>query len=151
MSTSIHAARRRAAATGMTLLEAVFALLLLSVCLIPAANALRSGISVPANSALAARELDCVSALMESVLAEPYGNLFAAVGEPDAPSRYSTPDGASAPRTAPGCPPMTVTITSYGIDRTRKLGAAGTSAYLLRVVTSLTADGRFPLTTLVAQ
>lgn len=135
----------------MTLLEAVFALLLLSVCLIPAANALRGAINVPADSALAARELDCVSALMESVLAEPYGDLFAAAGQPDAPSSYSTPDGASAPRTAQGCPPMTVTITSYGTDRTRKLGAPGTSSHLLRVVAFLTADGRFPLATLVAQ
>jgi len=135
----------------MTLLEAVFALLLLSVCLIPAANALRGAINVPADSALAARDLDCVSTLMESVLAEPYGNLYAAVGEPDAPSAYSTPAGASALATAPDCPPMTVTITSYGIDKGRKLSAAGTSKYLLRVVTSVAADDRFPLATLVAQ
>ena len=139
------------AAAGMTLLEAVFALLLLSVCLIPAANALRGAINVPADSALAARELDCVSTLMESVLAEPYGNLYAAVGEPDAPSTYSTPAGANALPTAPDCPPMTVTITSYGTDRTRKLDATGTSSYLLRVVAFVTADGRFPLATLVAQ
>ncbi len=139
------------AAAGMTLLEAVFALLLLSVCLIPAANALHGAINVPADSALAASELDCVSALMESVLAEPYGNLYAAVGEPNAPSAYSTPAGASALPTAPDCPPMTVTITSYGIDRGRTLSAAGTSKYLLRVVTSVAADGRFPLSTLVAQ
>ena len=135
----------------MTLLEAVFALLLLSVCLVPAANALRGAINVPADSALAARDLDCVSTLMESVLAEPYGNLYAAVGEPDAPSAYSTPAGANALPTAPDCPPMTVTITSYGIDKGRKLSAAGTSKYLLRVVTSVAADDRFPLATLVAQ
>ena len=147
----MHVLPSRTRAAGMTLLEAVFALLLLSVCLIPAANALRGAINVPADSALAARELDCVSTLMESVLAEPYGNLYAAVGAPDAPSTYSTPAGANALSTAPDCPPMTVTITSYGTDRTRRLDATGTSSYLLRVVAFVTADGRFPLATLVAQ
>ena len=136
----------------MTLIEALLALLLLSVCLIPAANALRGAVNVPADSALAARELDCVSSLMETLLAEPYVDLLAAAGAPDEPSRYSTPDGASAPVTAAACPPMTVTITRYGIDSTRKIGVGGTGAHLLRVSTALGApDGRFPLTTRVAR
>lgn len=136
---------RRPKASGMTLLEALLALVLLSVCLIPAANALRGAIAVPAGSALAAQQLDCVSALMETVIAEPFGDLLAAAGEPDAASRYSTVAGAQ-------CPAMTVTITRYGNDRTRKVGPGGTSNHLLRVTTSLAApDGRFPLTTLVAR
>lgn len=135
----------RSAAAGMTLLEALLALVLLSVCLIPAANALRGAIAVPADSALAAQHLDCVSTLMENVVAEPFGDLLAAAGEPDAAARYSTVAGTQ-------CPAMTVTITRYGNDRTRKVGPGGTSDHLLRVTTSLAApDGRFPLTTLVAR
>lgn len=136
----------------MTLIEALLALLLLSVCLIPAANALHSAINVPADSALAARQLDCVSSLMETVLAEPYGDLLAAAGAPDAPSRYSTPGGARAPAMATNCPPMSVTITRYGIDSTRKVGVGGTGEHLLRVSTALAdPDGHFALTTLVAR
>jgi Tfp pilus assembly protein PilV len=135
----------RRSAAGMTLVEALLALVLLSVCLIPAANALRSAVAVPADSALAARQLDCVSALMETVVAEPFGDLLAAAGEPDAPSRYSTSARAQ-------CPALTVTITRYGIDRTRKIGIGGTGNHLLRVTTALAApDGRFPLTALVTR
>jgi len=142
----------RAKAAGMTLLEAVFALLLLSVCLIPAANALRGAINVPADSALAARELDCVSALMDTVLAEPYADLLSAAGAPDAPSAYSTPGGDRAPALPAHCPALTVTITRYGVDATRRIAPGGTGEHLLRVTTALAApDGRFPLTTLVAR
>jgi hypothetical protein len=136
----------------MTLLEAVFALLLLSVCLIPAANALRGAINVPADSALAARELDCVSTLMDTVLAEHYADLLSAAGAPDAPSVYSTPGGARAPAMPDHCPALTVTITRYGVDSTRKIGLGGTGEHLLRVTTALAAPaGRWPMTTLVAR
>lgn len=145
-----HFPARRALPAGMTLVEALLALLLLSVCLIPAANALRGALGTPAAGLQAARELDCVSALMETVLAESFGDLLAAAGEPEAPSRYSTPGDAGA--SAPGCPPITVTITRYGVDRTRKLGPDGTGEHLLRVSAALAApDHRFPLTTLVAR
>jgi hypothetical protein len=139
----------------MTLLEAVFALLLLSVCLIPAANALRGAINVPADSALAARELDCVSTLMDTVLAEHYSDLLSAAGAPDAPSVYSTPGGVRAPAMPDHCPALTVTITRYGVDSTRRIGLGGTGGtgeHLLRVTTALAAPaGRWPLTTLVAR
>lgn len=129
----------------MTLIEALLALVLLSVCLIPAANALRGAVAVPADSALAAQQLDCVSALMEKVVAEPFGDLLAAAGAPDAASRYSTVAGVQ-------CPALTVTITRFGIDSTRKIGAGGTGNHLLRVTTALAApDGRFPLTALVTR
>ena len=136
----------------MTLLEAVFALLLLSVCLIPAANALRGAINVPADSVLAARELDCVSTLMDTVLAEHYADLLSAAGTSNTPSAYSTPDGARAPTIPAQCPALTVTITRYGVDSTRRIGLGGTGEHLLRVTTALAAPaGRWPLTTLVAR
>jgi len=148
----MHALPSRTRAAGMTLLEAVFALLLLSVCLIPAANALRGAVNVPADSALAARELDCVSTLMDTVLAEHYADLLSAAGAPDAPSAYSTPGGNRAPAMPAHCPALTVTITRYGVDSTRRIGLGGTGEHLLRVTTALAAPaGRWPMTTLVAR
>lgn len=134
-------------AAGMTLLEALLALLLLSVCLVPAAEALRGAIGAPAASAQAARELDCVSARMEAVLAEPFTRLLGAAGGADAASAFSTATGGA-------CPAIKVAIARYGVDRTRTLVANGSSNYLLQVSAELAdpnAGNRFTLTTLVTQ
>lgn len=134
-------------AAGMTLLEALLALLLLSVCLVPAAEALRGAIGAPGVSAQAARELDCVSARMEAVLAEPYTRLLGAAGGSDAASTFSTAAGGA-------CPAIKVAIARYGVDGTRTLVANGSSNYLLQVNAELAdpnAGNRFTLTTLVTQ
>lgn len=131
----------------MTLLEAVFAMLLLSVCLLPAAEALRTAIAAPANTALAARDLDCVSAQMETVLGESYDRLLAAAAAIDKPSPYSV--GATA-----SCPAVNVFVARYGNDGTRKIGPGGSSSYLLYVGAQLadaTTSQPYPLATLVAR
>jgi hypothetical protein len=135
------------AATGMTLVEAVVALLLLSVCLVPAANALRTALAAPGNTALAGRDLDCVSARMETVLAEPYERLLAAAGSLTARSSYSAAATAA-------CPAISVFVARYGNDATVKLGTGGAGDNLLYIDVRLAdtnAGNAFPLTTLVAR
>lgn len=147
MSLSLSIRTRRRSSAGMTLLEAVLAVLLLSVCLVPAANALHAAIAAPRENEAAARDLDCVSSRMETVLAEPYGRLLAKAGNLATPSAYSTPEGD-------GCPAVSVFITRYGNDKTARLGATGNGEHLLYVGAELAAAGaanRFPLVTLVTR
>lgn len=147
MSITFSSSPQARVAAGMTLVEAVVALLLLSVCLLPAANALRSGLAAPGATALAGRDLDCVSARMETVLAEPYDRLLAAAKGMTTASAYSTLAGAA-------CPAVSVFIARYGNDDTRTLGTAGAGDNLLYVGVRLAdagAGNTFPLTTLVAR
>lgn len=147
MSASISSSPLQRAAAGMTLVEAVIALLLLSVCLIPAANALRGAIAAPGNTAQAGRNLDCVSARMETVLAEPYDRLLAAAGALGTPSAYSAAASAA-------CPALSVFIARYGNDSAQTLGTLGAGDNLLYVSTRLAdknAGNAFPMTTLVAR
>jgi hypothetical protein len=131
---------------GFTLVEALLALMLLGACLIPASYALRDAVRAPADNASAARNLDCVTSSMETQLATPYDVLYGKVN----PNAYTT-----VPADA-NCPALRVTIMSYGVDSTRKLGPGGTSAFLLYVSVSVspddpTAGNPYTLTTLVAR
>jgi type II secretory pathway pseudopilin PulG len=142
----MHFHPRRTHVAGFTLLEVVFALLLLGVCLIPAANALRAAVGTPGVTTLAARNLDCVSSLMEQVMAEPYVRLLG----------YATASGVSAypVPTDAGCPARQVTIQRYGNDATKLIGPGGTGDYLLYISVALAdpADGNpFTFRTLVAR
>lgn len=131
----------------MTLVEAIVALLLLSVCLVPAANALRGALAAPGNTALAGRDLDCVSARMETVLGESYERLLAAAKTMTTATTYSTLATTT-------CPALSVFIARYGNDASVTLGTSGAGDNLLyvgvRVAGTQGRDG-FPLTTLVAQ
>ncbi|QBE65460.1 prepilin-type N-terminal cleavage/methylation domain-containing protein [Pseudoduganella lutea] len=147
MSVSFPSSPMQRAAAGMTLVEAVVALLLLSVCLVPAANALRDALAAPGNTAQAGRDLDCVSARMETVLAEPYHRLLAAARTLTTASSYST-DATTA------CPAVSVFIARYGNDSTITLGTRNAGDNLLYVGVRLAdtnAGNQFPLTTLVAR
>jgi type II secretory pathway component PulJ len=131
----------------MTLLEVVLATLLLSICLLPAANSLRGAMTGPAGTANNASELDCVSALMETVVAEPYDRLVAAAGNITAASAYSTDPKDN-------CPALKVFIARYGKDSNGQLGTAGAGDNILYVSVRLAtpgSNGAFPLTTLVAR
>jgi prepilin-type N-terminal cleavage/methylation domain-containing protein len=131
-------------AGGFTLLEVVVALLLLGVCLVPAANALRSAVAVPAVAAGAAHNLDCVTSLMETVMAEPYSHLLP-VAKGDA--TYPIPLDAT-------CPARTVTIALYGNNATGNIGPGATDEDLLYVSVALTSatDGNpYTLTTLMTR
>jgi prepilin-type N-terminal cleavage/methylation domain-containing protein len=133
-------------ANGFTLLEVVFALVLLGVCLVPAANALQDALRAPANNEDAMQKLDCVSSQMEKVLAKPYSRLLS-----DATSPYQV-DADSA------CPALQVTIARYGNNATGKIGPGATDDQLLYVSVALAnppekpANGPlYTLTTLVAR
>jgi type II secretory pathway pseudopilin PulG len=131
---------------GFTLLEAVIAMLLLAVCLLPAANALRDAVAAPAVGATAARNLDCVSSLMETVLAEPYNRLLSLATTADASAYPVAPD--------PACPARTVRIARYGTNGNRRIGPGAPDDYLLYVSVGLAdpADGNpFTLVTLVSR
>jgi prepilin-type N-terminal cleavage/methylation domain-containing protein len=137
---------RALAQAGFTLVEALLALALLGACLIPAAYALRDSVRAPADNVTAAHNLDCVTSLMETVLAKPYDVLYG-MAKPNGAVAFPDVDDAN-------CPQRQVTITSYGIDSSRKLGPGGTSAFLLYVSVSLknASDGNpYTLTTLVAR
>lgn len=139
----IHARNRHA---GMTLLESMVAVLLLSVCLVPAADALRDALASSPAGEHRARELDCVSSRMEVVLAEPYQRLLSRAGDITRPSDYSS-------AAQEGCPAIAVYIARYGDDTTRKIGP-GSSDHLLYVGAELADAGaahRFPLATLVSR
>ena len=147
MSVSLSKRAWRHRCAGMTLLEAVLAVLLLSICLVPAANALRGAIAAPLDNERAARDLDCVSSRMETVLAEPYLRLLAAAGDANALAAYSAPaDG--------GCPAIAVVITRYGTDATGRMGPDGNGEHLLYVGAQLADPGaanRLLLATLVTR
>ena len=147
MSVSFPSSPTQRAAAGMTLVEAVVALLLLSVCLVPAANALRDALAAPGNTAQAGRDLDCVSARMEAVLAEPYDRLLTAARTLTTASSYSTPADTA-------CPAVSVFIARYGNDSAITLGTRSAGDNLLYVGVRLAdtnAGNQFPLTTLVAR
>jgi prepilin-type N-terminal cleavage/methylation domain-containing protein len=146
MSTTKVRHRQPWHSAGFTLIEALVALTLLAVCLLPAANALRNAGAAPAVAAGAARKLDCVSSLMETVLAQPYNRLLS-FATATGTSSYPIPDDAA-------CPQRSVTIARYGKTSTRSFGFGTTDDYLLYVSVALAdpADGNpFTLTTLVAR
>lgn len=130
---------------GFTLLEVVCALLLLAVCLLPAATALQSATAAPAAAAAAAHNLDCVSSLMETVLSEPYTRLLSMATNTNK-SAYPLPDD--------GCPARAVRIQRYGKTSTRSFGFNTTDDDLLFVSVALDdpSNGNpYALTTLVSR
>lgn len=88
------------------MIEVVVATLLLAVCLVPAANALRAGLAMPDIAADASGRLGCVKAAMESVMAESYFKLLAAARARTVATSYSTP-------AAGNCPAINVYVTRY--------------------------------------
>ncbi|HEX9174016.1 MAG TPA: hypothetical protein VF861_15290 [Telluria sp.] len=75
--------------TGFAYIEIMVALLLLAVCAVPAARAIRGSATAVAVASAKARELRCMKSHMELVLAEPFERLAAAVTYDGAPSSYS--------------------------------------------------------------
>ena len=131
---------------GFSLIEIVVALLVLAVCLVPAANALRAGLATPTIADEASQRLGCVKATMEAMLAEPYPKLFAAALASTQATAYST--------VAADCPAINVYITSYN-PATSPYYFPGTDTDLLYVRVrladaTLTSAAAYTLITLVA-
>ena len=74
---------------GFSYLEIMVALLILGICAVPAADAMRAGTNAALVAAAKARELRCMKSHMEYVLAEPYDKLAAAATEDGTPSSYT--------------------------------------------------------------
>jgi len=147
MPATISIAPLRQRCAGVTLFEAMLALLLLAVCLVPASEALRDAVAHAPQADAAARELDCVSSRMETVLAQPYQRLLTSAGNATTPSAYSTSPDMD-------CPAIAVYIARYGNLKTGRIGPGGDSDNLLYVGAELAdagAGNRFPLATLVSR
>jgi type II secretory pathway pseudopilin PulG len=78
--------------TGFSYIEAMVAVVLLAICAVPAAEAIRNGLDASRIASARAQELRCIKNHMETVLAEPYQNLWnAALGTKIVPA-YSRAD-----------------------------------------------------------
>jgi type II secretory pathway pseudopilin PulG len=87
-------ARHRKRQQGFTYVEVVVAVLLLSLALIPAMNAIRDNIAISREQQSLIAGNYAVFSKMEYVLAQPYGNLFGAAvtaGDPTTPTVFSDP------------------------------------------------------------
>lgn len=93
--------------TGFAYLEVLVAALVLAVCAVPAANAIKNGLDAGSASQAKATELRCLRNRMETVLAEPFASLNSAAGT--SPSNYSLPPDAN-------CLGRQVTITRTQFD-----------------------------------
>ena len=127
------------------------AMLLLAICVLPMSDAIRNGINASAIAAAKARELRCIKNTMESVLAEPYQNLFNLAAGKDTPSAYARPADASC-----DAPPQ-VFIAWYEHEFGKPPvflpsgpGALRPEAPLLYITVAAANDG-YSLTTLVAR
>jgi Tfp pilus assembly protein PilV len=70
--------RRVDFAAGFAYIEVLVAVLLLALCALPAANAVKNGLNAADIAPARAKALRCMRDKMESVLAEPYENLLKA-------------------------------------------------------------------------
>ncbi len=87
---------RRRQQAGLTLVEVLVTVVLLAILLVPAINALQSGLAGADVHADAARSHYRLVSRLEELLAEPFGNLSdaaIAAGGPSTPSNYSDPAG----------------------------------------------------------
>jgi prepilin-type N-terminal cleavage/methylation domain-containing protein len=82
---------------GFSFVEIMVAVLLLALCAAPLANALKTGLDASTIGAAKALELRCMKNQMETVLAEPYQNLWNAARGKDTPSAYSRAADAACP------------------------------------------------------
>ncbi len=87
---------RRSAQSGLTLVEVLITMVLLTVLLVPAMQALRTGVTGAQVHADLATDQFRLTSRMEELLAEPFGDLedaAAAAGGPNAPTSYSETPG----------------------------------------------------------
>ena len=104
-------------ARGFAYVEVLIAAVILALCAVPAANAIKNGIAAGQAGQSRAVELTCVRNLMESVLAEPYMDLNAAAGT----AKYNL--GTAAP-----CAARTVSIERKLFDGARLLELPATAS-----------------------
>lgn len=130
---------------GFSYIEVMLALILLTICLAPAMDAVRNATNAPRVALQGAQALTCLKARMESVVGEPYQSMLYAAGERTTPSAYSLAADAS-------CPARDVMIARYDPDAFPYFMSTDTG--LLYIVVSTRASIGAPpmtLTTMVAR
>jgi type II secretory pathway pseudopilin PulG len=80
---------------GFSYLEMLAAVLLLALCAAPAADAVKTALAAPTIAGAKMRELRCMKNQMETVLAEPYQNLWNAARGQQLATSYSRPADAN--------------------------------------------------------
>jgi Tfp pilus assembly protein PilV len=120
---------------GFAYVELLIAVLLLALCALPAANAVRNGLNAAEVVPARAKQLHCMRNMMETVLAEPYEKLLS-FENGDKISAYPVPEGD-------GCVERQVYIGVY-----EQNGGARSTA-LLRVDV-VSPDTDYAFTTLVS-
>lgn len=144
------------AAAGLSYIEVMVALVLLALCALPAADAIRSGLMAAEAGTQQARDLRCNKSRMEVVLAESYDDLWRALGpaaeyDPARPSMtYSL---AADPGPDGECGVRNVYLAKYehpfGTVTGQILPAGSTTEDTLLLVTVSGPEGSYPLVTLV--
>lgn len=140
----------RGAAAGLSYVEVMVALVLLAICALPAADAIRGGLQAAEAGAVQARELRCVKNTMETVLAESYDELWRAVEAAETSLIRSLP---ADPGPDGECGAREVHVYKYehrhGQATGKVLAPGDKTADTLLLVTVSGAGGSYPLTTLV--
>jgi len=134
---------------GFSYIEALVAIVLLAIIAVPAADAIKNGLDASRIAAAKSQELRCMKNAMETVLAEPYQNLWnAAVGR-TVPSSYSRPLDAA-------CPAREVFISKYkhpinGAPQFDPKGSEQELEAVLLYVTVSSPQSSYTFTTLVGR
>jgi Tfp pilus assembly protein PilV len=91
---------------GIAYVEVLVAALLLALCVMPAASAVKNALAAPDLAQAKMRELRCMQAAMETVLAQPYIDLWNGARGTQQATAYSQPADAN-------CMQRDVYITKY--------------------------------------
>lgn len=141
--------------TGFSYVEVLLAVLLLSVCLVPALNAVRGAIGAPLVAQDNATAMLCVKSQMEKILAEPYPDLLAAAapGTQSGPVATASPSYSMAADTA--CPARNVYIARHNPYDSTKFPASDTGLLYVTVsapdLSTSPAGTSYTFSTLVAR
>jgi Tfp pilus assembly protein PilV len=129
-------------AAGFAYIEVLVAVLLLALCTLPAANAVRNGLNAADAAPKRAAALRCMRDRMEAVLAEPYDKLLAAQNGKQPATKYSDEVAVG------GCVVRKVYIDVYRkSDKVSEETASSTALLRVDVVSPGTS---YSFTTLVA-
>ena len=134
---------------GFSYIEALVAVVLLAIVAVPAADAVKTGMDASRIAAAKSQELRCMKNAMETVLAEPYQNLWNAALGRTVRSSYSQPLDAA-------CPARDVFISKYKhpVNGTPQFDPKGSEQELeavLLYVTVSSPQSSYTFTTLVAR
>jgi prepilin-type N-terminal cleavage/methylation domain-containing protein len=144
--------KRPAGQQGFSFVEIMIAVLLLAICAVPMGDAIRNGLAASGAATAKARELRCIKNTMETILAQPYQNLWNAARNQGEAAVLSLP--ADTACEAP--PRLSIVKVEYdaGLKKLVKLPAAASPERLespLLYISVTAANDGYAFTTLVAR